>query len=369
MSANIAIASWPEIQDRLSQAFLYALATKAILSDERSLDLFTGLLVFLAWQHHYLSQQQTYQKLCLLAGMATDLGLYRSDARPKTDPGHTLEEDRAFVGAYYLCCGLAAKSQDKPGPLRWTDNLRRSAQNAAHSGTLPTDRTLIGVVELTHTMDGLEEDLRSCSLQTPEKYYVDLSAKSSLHQLELLRRGHPSLNGTLGFAAATIKIYQQRLRYGDSTDSTILIKCACALKEYLDELLARPPATLHQMAVVGWADFLEIVLLMAQVSRPSHAAGWEAGAVSSMLEPDAVLDSICAHMASTPTDDPLTPRSDALLQWVYTASDCIKKLLIGDSTGSTNGQHRSGHVGYDVSSSFGADVLNPAFWNELVKGS
>ncbi|SMQ46861.1 unnamed protein product [Zymoseptoria tritici ST99CH_3D7] len=365
---TVASASRPDIQDRLSQAFLYALASKSVLTDDRSLDTFAGLLVFLAWHHHYLPQHQVYQKLCLLAGMATDLGLYRSYNFAAA--GSALETDRAMVGAYHLCCGLSAKF-DKANPLRWTKNLRSSAESVAQFGTLPIDCTFLGVLELAHAMDDLDDTLRQHGYQSAAKHFVNLSTKSALHRLDALKRDHPTLNGTLAFASATIRIHQQRLRHGDINDSSVLIETACAVKEYLDELLARPPSTLHQMGVVAWADFLEILVVMAHVSKPSQTAGWEAGAVSSMLQPDAILDSIYGLMASTPADDPLVLRSEALQRRLYDICQATNGRLSNQERNSSGADaaQRAAKTGFDLLDYFGAGVLDSGFWDELSRGT
>ena len=59
------------------QLFRQTLATKVIVNGERSLELLQGLLIVLAFHHHYLRRdtQQIYQWLQLAIGMVIELGL------------------------------------------------------------------------------------------------------------------------------------------------------------------------------------------------------------------------------------------------------------------------------------------------------
>ncbi|KAK4508598.1 hypothetical protein PRZ48_002337 [Zasmidium cellare] len=364
---TVASASYPELQERLSQAFQYALSSKVILGSERSMDLLTGVLIYLAWHHHYMTQPQVYHQLYLLAGLAADLGLFRPRLDP-LDPSSALERDRAFVGCYYLCSGLSASGFDKPNPLRWTRNLRSCAENAAMSGTLPSDRSLVSILELAHAMDEMEESIRHdiVSQYANPLPYVDLQTKATSQRLKVLKREHPSLASFLGFEAATIHIYQRLLRLSETPDYPILIQCACAIKEYIEGITSRPPATLHQLGIVDWSNLVEILVLMARISRPlPNTSSWEAGALTSMLQPEVMLDAILNHANSTPPNDPLAPRHEALLQSLRRICDGVKRLLTTAQHGS-DGKFRAGEGGTDdVFKSYGYGVLDPSFLNSL----
>lgn len=333
---TVAATAQPDVQSRLSEAFRYTLSSKIILSSEPSMDLFTGLLVFLAWHHHYTSTHQVYQQLALLAGMAAELGLYRAWLDP-ADPSSALERDRAFVGCYYICCGLSKAGFDKPSPLRWTTNLRGCAERAASVGGLASDRALISTLELMRAVDDMEDGLREASegQQSVSITLTRLHTKSASQRLKALKREHPSLSGTLGFSAATIHTFQRLLKASDTPDYPTSIQCAFAIQEYIDDLLARPPSALHQLAIVDWVNLLDILILMARVFKPlSGTAGWEAGALSPMLQPEVLLDSICSHMAAAPSHDPLLPRHEPMIQWLRGICEGIKRRILHD-----NGSH------------------------------
>ena len=326
-----------ELQGRLSHSVRLALSARAIVEGERNIDLLIGLLIYLAWHHHYLSKQQVYQYLCLLAGMTADLGLYRPTAGGGTvDISPAIERDRAFLGCYYLCTGLSTRGFNKPNPLRWTDNLRQCAENVGRNGSLPSDRNLVAVIELAHAVQEMEDVLQAQAdlKRSTVASFVDMHAKATSHRLKGLRRDYPSLNSDLGFAAATIQVHCKLLAASDPPDTSTLIQCACTIKEYIDDILSRTPTLLHQMSLVDWSNLLEILILMAKISKPlPNTGGWETGALSSMLQPDRVLDTICTHMASAPLGDPLAPRHEGLLQWFRAFCDSIKRRIIHDRGG------------------------------------
>lgn len=327
---TVAAASYPEAQNRLSQAFQYALSSKVILGTERSIDIMTGVLVYLAWHHHYLSEQQVYQQLFLLAGIAADLGLYRSRLEV-LDADSTLERDRGFVGCYYLCCGLAATGFDKPSPLQFTVNLRRCADGVAYAGALTTDRDLPALLELAVATDEMENSIRHemAAEQRQPMHFADLHAKTTVQRLKALKREHPALGGSLAYASATNHVYQRLLRVNETPDPSVLIQAACGIKDYLEDILARPPALLHHAAILDWASLMENLVLMARIAKRSTlSGGWEAGALTSMLPCEQLLDSIYAHMSAAPHNDALSPRSEALLQHLARICEGIKRHIL-----------------------------------------
>lgn len=373
----VASAAAPDVQGRLAQAFRYTLSSKVILGSERSMDVLAGLLVFLAFHHQFMSQRLIYQRLSLLAGMVADLGLYKPWPDP-IDLASALERDRAFVGSYYLCSCLAATGFEKPNPIRWTNNLRRCAEMAASSGVLQSDRGLVALLELARVIDDLEDGFRQISEeQRPvPATFIEIYTKAANQRLKALRRDHQSLSGSLAFSAATIHVYQRKIRTSDAPDHSTLIQCACAIKDHIDDILTRPPITLHRFSILDWSSLLEILILMARVAKPlPTAAGWEAGAITEMLRPGVFLDSLVSHMAAAPFNDPHSPRNESLIRLLRNASDDIKRrILFEGGTGQLDdGSFRAVNeqAGLRTSSGidfFGNGILDSGFWNSLTAG-
>lgn len=360
----VASSAKPHRQARLAQAFRLALAAKVIVKGERGLDHMVGLLIFLAWHHNYMAKQQMTQMVYMLAGMAADLGLYRQPyTNSALDSATAVERDRSFLLCYYMCSGMSAMGFDSVPPLRWTNNLRKCADNVERFGTQAGDRFVPGITEMAKIIEDLEESLRSEgeTKRTTQAAYVDIHCKSALNRVKALKREHPGLGETLGCEAAIVHIYHRLLRADETPDASTLIQAACAIKEYVDDILARSPITLHRLPIIDWVHLLEVLLLMSRISRsPSSNMGWEAGALSSMLQPDTVLDAISAHMASAPKDDPLAPRHETQLTWFQGLCDNIKRQILSEK-GNIPGNLRNGNSHFDLVHSLGSSkqVLTP----------
>jgi hypothetical protein len=155
--------------------FRNMLARKVIVEGKRNLELLQGLLIYLAWHHHYLRHetQQIYQHVQLAIGMVVDLGLnkpksgQRSLSQDSMSRGRTLseestaEEERALLGCYALSCGLAVLGFDKPQNLAYTDHLRQCGQNLAEHGCYNTDRDRLPTIELLHIAEEVQRSLRT----------------------------------------------------------------------------------------------------------------------------------------------------------------------------------------------------------------
>lgn len=274
--------------------------------------------------------------------------------------GRELERARAFVGCYYLCSSLSAIGFDRPCPFRWTDSLRICADSIATSARTLSDRSVVALVELAHAIDDFEEALRLnvATRRTNVVPLVDLQVKASIQRLKALKREHPSLGGSLAFAAAILHCYQRLFRVSESPENAALIQCACAAKDYIDDLLARPSYTLHRMSIVDWTGLLEVLTLMGRITKPMPStSGWETEALASMLQPEVALDALCSHMASAPSNDPLSPRHEPLLEWLTNACNGIRRRILHDGSG---GPVRPQDFNY-----LGNGVLDMEFWNSL----
>ena len=317
----------PGLQARVCYAFRLALSSKAIVEGERTIDLLVGLLIFLAWHHHYLEKQQIHQYLCLLVGMANDI---------VASPGHpppevAIERDRALLGCYYLCSCISRKAFNQPNPMKWTDNLRQRAVDVVHASSLPSDHDLIARVELAHTIDDLNKDISTADhRQSTHTAILDAYAVSIANRLKSLKHHFPALGRIITLSAAMIDTHQQRL-IANPDNTAVLVRCACDISDYIDDLLGRPAAYMYQMTTIDWTSLLSILLFMAKVAKHlPNTGGWEAGAAASVLSPVSILDRLCAHMASAPHNNRLAPRNENLPRWFRMFCEGVKAKVVPD---------------------------------------
>lgn len=335
---TVTAAADRERQERFSHAFRIALAAKTMVDGERSVDLLAGLLIFLAWNHHYMARQQLYQYLCLLSGMTADLGLYDHPPRGDTmDASTAAELDRCFVGAYFLCSLVPPFAFSKLCPMRWTDNLRLCADNIAQAGELQSDRSLASLLELATAVDDMQTVMHATFKPSTARQHSELQAKTAGQRLRALRRDHAPLATSAILAACSVDAQFQQIRQNDNPDPSIMIQCACSAKEYFDDLLSRPPSFLHQLAIVDWILILHIGVLMCRLAKlAASATGWEHGALTSMLQPEQTMEKLLNHMASAPASDPLAPRHDGLLHWLHQFVQTSKNVLLASDAGGSS---------------------------------
>ena len=319
-------------QERLSHAFKLALSAKAVVNGERSVDIFASLLIFLAWNHYYMARQQTYQYLCLLAGMTADLGLY--DSSPRTyarDHTTAAELDRCFVGTYFLCSLVPPFAFNKPGPMCWTDNLRACADNITQAGVLQSDRSISSLLELASAVDDMQTVLQTSFTISTSSQHTELQAKTAGQRLRALKRDHASLASSTVLAACAIDTQYKQTHHNDQPDPSMMIQCACSAKEYFDDLISRPPYFLHQLSIIDWTLILHVAVLMSRLSKQaSSATGWEHGALTSMLQPEQTMERLLNHMASAPANDPLAPKHDGLLNWLHQFAQNAKNIILAN---------------------------------------
>jgi hypothetical protein len=321
----------PEAQDRLTQAFRHAISSKLFILGEKSMDIMLGLLVHVAWSHYNTSHARLYQNLHLLAAMAADQGLYGSD-QPVDEGQGALERHRAFIGSYYLCANLSELGLAKPSPMSWTDNLYERARNLARVGSLPSDPMMPHILEIAHTVSDFHQELRlgAAHDETASENFINLHSLAANRQLDTIRRECPAIIGFPGFRTASLQIHHRALRSRRAPEPRMLIQCSAMIKDQLDNILSRPAATLHQLPITDWTGLLDSLVLMARLSRmhllrSRDASG--ADAVASMLQPEVILDTLCAKMASAPIDDPLSPRNDTLLRSFIKFCEELRKAV------------------------------------------
>lgn len=329
----VASGSHPDIRIRLVRSFRLALSTMVLVEGQRNIDLSIGLLVFLAWNHHYMAKHQIYQELCLLAGMATDMGMYCENLASNIPRSPSMiERFRTYLGCYYLCCSLSTIGFNKPNPLRWTDNLRKYAEIVGQFSDMQSDRMLVGIIELVKSIDDFEDSIQAPGIESLRisTQYLTMQARAANNRLSTLKREHPEIASLLTFNGLSTHIIHRLVRASCVPDMGCFIQCAFTIKEYTEDLLARPAATLYRIAIVDWVNLLEILLLMARLTTrlPSNVT-WEAGAISSILQPDAILDRIYSHTTSASSEDFLNPRDEAQLLWLRNLCETIKTRILG----------------------------------------
>jgi hypothetical protein len=172
MFAVLTVSSYDSVplQRALSLEFRKVVMVR-IMKGEKSLDLLQGLLVFIAWHHHYMDVQAVsitmLLQLCL--GIAHDLGLdsiSRTVRSPlQKDSPRDREAKRAYLGCYYLSSNLGLMEPGKARAMSHTSTLRNYASELASSWENTSDAVLPILTDVCQYMEDVEETFRNQSEQ------------------------------------------------------------------------------------------------------------------------------------------------------------------------------------------------------------
>lgn len=169
MFAVLTVASYDSalLQFTLSREFRKIVMVK-VMNGEKSLDLLQGLLVFIAWHHHYMDPQgvSMHMLLQMCIGMASDLGLDRLPSSYHRDDPRDRECKRAYLGCYYLSCNLRLMEPGKPQGLAYSPTIRKYASEVSHFRDRNSDQILPALVDTCQFLEDVEETFRNRSEQT-----------------------------------------------------------------------------------------------------------------------------------------------------------------------------------------------------------
>lgn len=158
----------PSLQVTLSREFRNIVTIRA-MRGEKTLDLVQGLLIFIAWHHHYTDPRaisiRTLLQLCI--GIASDLDL---DSVPislsSLESARGKEGKRAYLGCYFLTSGLGMLETGRSRTLVYSDTLRAYASELASGWEHKSDTVLPSLIETCRYVEDIEETFRKQSEQT-----------------------------------------------------------------------------------------------------------------------------------------------------------------------------------------------------------
>jgi hypothetical protein len=151
------------LQRTLSREFRKVVTVK-IMSGEKSLDLLQGLLVFIAWHHHYMDAQAVSlpMLLQLCVGIASDLGLNKISTTARS-PLHRQdawerEAKRAYLGCYYLSSNIGLIESRRNRCISYSTTLRIYASDlASATWETKTDAVLPVLIDTCQFMEDVDE--------------------------------------------------------------------------------------------------------------------------------------------------------------------------------------------------------------------
>ena len=319
--------------------FRNVLARRVIIEGKRNLELLQGLLIYLAWHHHYLRHetQQIYQYLQLAIGMVVDLGLDKiiHTERPLPNSSHSnirawrtlaeegaAEEGRALLGCYTLSCGLAVLGFDKPQNLAYTEHLRRCAEHLAEDGVLETDKDWLPMVKLLHIAEQIQglwrmnvEGETASSLSRAHMRDAEQQLQNWKDHSPIGTRDHTRLS--LTFYSVQIYLYEKALSEAQSMQNEVarqaedaltptprvpmlLLSTLQATQAFLDEILVKPASLLHNMNIVEWTQLITAAITLDRLARrgPEQTRETDVDHMQIKMQVDMYIWTLCKRMSA-----------------------------------------------------------------------
>jgi hypothetical protein len=164
MFAVLTVASYDSVllQLTLSREFRKVVTVK-VMNGEKSLDLLQGLLVFIAWHHHYMDAHAVSIPMLLqiCAGIAGDLGLDSLSTSMRSplhrDDPRDREAKRAYLGCYYLASNISLTEPGKARSISYSSTLRTYASELASSWEHKSDAILPILIDICQFTEDVQE--------------------------------------------------------------------------------------------------------------------------------------------------------------------------------------------------------------------
>lgn len=294
--------------------FQNAIATKAIVNGEKSLDILQGLQVYVAWHQHFWDVANMHVPIfiSLATTIALELdfdGPLKSNVlvpEPINCEGllkstvyapESLNIDglRGLLGCYYVSSLQTGLGYNKPLSLSWSSTLERCATMVATYGTLEQDKYMPGMVSLLHIAEDIKAALRGPSSPTRHTLRENLHLNSNNDIRTALSYSHfeqrlrawdadfPTKDLTwLTPTRHFLSIYLfesallpcNALAGGPNNPASsqrqldLLAACLSAARLFLDGVLASPTLIINDVNIGVWTHVLGVVIAVTRLSRP-----------------------------------------------------------------------------------------------------
>ncbi|KAF1832571.1 hypothetical protein BDW02DRAFT_502728 [Decorospora gaudefroyi] len=292
MFAMLTVSSYDSasLQSTLSREFR-KVAMVRIMKGEKSLDLLQGLLVFIAWHHHYMDVHAVsvpmLLQLCL--GLANDLGLdklSRTVRSPlqKDDP-RDREAKRAYMGCYYLSSNIGLMECGKLRAISYSSTIRNYASELASAWENKSDAVLPILMDVCQYMEDVEETFRNSSEQALVVRMQVKRLNDKWENIRLASKLQASDFRTLQWLQLAARVYLYRMAASvdladrDSTpwasgfQLSLRVTLVRSIEEFLENSTNLPPTQFDFLSLIDW---LTLVLTMTNLIKlASPMPGWD----------------------------------------------------------------------------------------------
>jgi hypothetical protein len=311
MFAVLTVASYEStsLQQTLSREFRKVAMVK-ILNGEKSLDLLQGLLVFIAWHHHYMDAQAVSvpMLLQLCVGIASDLGLDRISASVRSplhrEDSRDREAKRAYLGCYYLASNIGLIEAGRSRCISYSTTLRNYASDLASAWEQKTDSVLPIFVDICQFMEDVEETfqgrseqalvarsqvkrlndkwehIRSASKLQANDYSTKPSSVLYTHAnriAETLQWVQLAAQIHLCKTAAAVDLFdRESTPWASGFQLSLRVTCLRSIEQFLDNAIKLSTAQYEYISLVDWLNLVSGVISLGKLGlHSSPLPGWD----------------------------------------------------------------------------------------------
>ncbi|CAM1502540.1 Fc.00g045240.m01.CDS01 [Cosmosporella sp. VM-42] len=334
------VTSYPNVsrQAQSRSEVVKSFTEQIFLQGKKSLDLVQGIIVFVAWYHHHLSDSADLTNMVQLAtALVFDLGLHRTQnpfggqdipiesiknfGDKWMKPARTLEERRTFLGLYCLSRGLSA-NLGKIEPLQDTPYVEECRVELETRQEYLSDRYLVLQVQLQNIADASRRSFPFHSVDywsqmgTETIRMLVKSFEKDLEQFKISLESGLIQSTLFRIHLASISIHNTEiaLRKSPSAEKTpptsnparlgLLMTCLQSTKSFFTEWLSLPSNVYHRLPVNVFATVAHAAVILGMLNL-FHYDAWDLNYVREVASFPQTMDKLAQKYeeASRETDD------------------------------------------------------------------
>ncbi|KAF1968204.1 hypothetical protein BU23DRAFT_572572 [Bimuria novae-zelandiae CBS 107.79] len=284
----------PQLQASLSREFRKVVMVK-IMNGEKSLDLLQGLLVFIAWHHHYidLHAASVHLLLQMCVGIAGDLGLddIPSPTRSPIQKQESWQREakRAYLGCYYLTSSLGLLDSSRVRSIPYSNTLRAYARDIQEGAWEHHSDTIVPfLIDTCQFMEDVDETFGSRSepalvaksqlKRLSEKWdHMYGATKAQASDYRTLRWIQLGARMFLYEATASLDISDRdSLSWVSGFQLSQRITCLRWVEQFLDNSLQLAPSEFELLSITDWLVLVAGLTTLAKLAlHTSPMPGWD----------------------------------------------------------------------------------------------
>ncbi|KAF2676421.1 hypothetical protein K458DRAFT_447526 [Lentithecium fluviatile CBS 122367] len=316
MFAVLTAASYDSalLQLTLSREFRKVIMVK-IMNGEKSLDLLQGLLVFIAWHHHYMDAQAISINLLLqmCVGIAGDLGLDNLPPPGKSllqrDDPREREAKRAYLGCYYLASNLGLPDTGRVRSVSYSITHRTYASELASAWEHRSDAILPILINTCQFTEDIEETFRDLAgqalvakaqlLRLSEKWdQMRIASKAQANDYKTLQCIQLAAQVYLHKMAASLELLDREITSRASGfQLTQRIACLRSIEQYLDNALQLSATNFEFLSIVDWLNLASSLTTLGKFAlHTPPIPGWDPIELQIAKTFEYFRDQLCSQM-------------------------------------------------------------------------